>query len=86
VKEPTLTAETAESAEKTLGILGVSVERGELAFRAVTPASYTVKVELAGFRSLERRSNVLNASSQLDLGRRAGTSNSPLGAIQLLKT
>jgi hypothetical protein len=60
----TLTNE-ATAAARTL----VSNERGEVAFRAVTPGSYTVKVELTGFRSLERRSNIMNASSQLDLGR-----------------
>ena len=32
----------------------VSNERGEFAFRAVPPGSYTVKVELAGFRTIER--------------------------------
>jgi hypothetical protein len=42
--------------------------RGEFAFRAVPPGSYTVKIELLGFRTLETRSNVLNANGQLDLG------------------
>ncbi len=42
--------------------------RGEFAFRAVPPGSYAVKVELSGFRTLETRSNILNASGQLDLG------------------
>jgi len=46
-----------------------SDERGEFAFRALTPGSYTVKVELSGFRTIEQRNNVLNASSRLDLGR-----------------
>jgi len=46
-----------------------SDERGEFAFRALTPGSYTLKVELAGFRTIEQRNNVLNASSRLDLGR-----------------
>jgi hypothetical protein len=46
----------------------VSNERGEFTFRAVQPGTYTVKVELEGFRTFERRHNVLNASSQLDLG------------------
>jgi hypothetical protein len=45
-----------------------SGSRGEFAFRAVPPGSYTVKVELAGFRTYESRANVLNANSQLDLG------------------
>jgi hypothetical protein len=47
----------------------VSDPRGEFAFRAVTPGSYTIRVELAGFRTFERTNNVLNASSQLDVGR-----------------
>jgi hypothetical protein len=47
----------------------VSDAHGEFAFRSVTPGSYTVKVELTGFRSFEKRSNVLNASGQLDLGK-----------------
>ena len=45
-----------------------SGSRGDFAFRAVPPGSYTVRVELTGFRTLERRSNVLNASARLDLG------------------
>src|SRR5438552_10197385 len=47
----------------------VSNERGDFAFRAVPPGSYTVKVELAGFKPIDRRNNVLSASGQLDLGR-----------------
>jgi hypothetical protein len=46
----------------------VSDARGEFAFRAVPPGLYTVRAELAGFRSLEQRSNVLNASAILALG------------------
>ena len=42
--------------------------RGAFAFRAVNPGSYTVRVELTGFRTVERRNNVLNISGQLDLG------------------
>src|SRR5262249_46719845 len=42
---------------------------GEFVFRSVVPGAYTVRIELAGFRSFERRSNILNASSNLDLGR-----------------
>ncbi|HEY7009851.1 MAG TPA: carboxypeptidase-like regulatory domain-containing protein, partial [Jatrophihabitantaceae bacterium] len=45
-----------------------SSDTGAFVFRAVEPGSYTVKVELPGFRLLERRNNVLNASGQLDLG------------------
>src|SRR5207247_2599056 len=47
----------------------VSNERGDFAFFAAPPGSYTVKVELAGFKPVDRRNNVLNASGQLDLGR-----------------
>jgi carboxypeptidase family protein/TonB-dependent receptor-like protein len=42
--------------------------RGAFAFRAVPPGTYTVKVELQGFRAIELRKNVLNASARLDLG------------------
>jgi Carboxypeptidase regulatory-like domain/TonB-dependent Receptor Plug Domain len=45
-----------------------SGSRGEFAFRAVEPGSYTVKVELTGFRTLQLKGNVLNASGTLDLG------------------
>jgi hypothetical protein len=43
-------------------------ERGDFTFRAVQPGTYTVAVELAGFRKFEQRNNVLNASSQLAIG------------------
>src|SRR5262249_38487384 len=46
----------------------VTSERGEFTFRAVQPGSYTVAVELAGFRRYERQHNVVNASGQLSLG------------------
>jgi hypothetical protein len=49
----------------------VSDDRGEFSFRAVPPGTYALKVELSGFRTLERRRNVLNASGHLDLGRLA---------------
>jgi carboxypeptidase family protein/TonB-dependent receptor-like protein len=48
--------------------IATSDARGEFAFRAVEPGSYTVKFELTGFRTLERKNNVLNASGTLDLG------------------
>src|SRR5262245_17671477 len=47
----------------------VSNERGDFAFFAVPPGSYTVQVQLTGFKPIDRRNNVLNASGQLDLGR-----------------
>src|SRR5262245_24575528 len=45
-----------------------SDSRGAFVFAAVRPGSYTVKVELAGFRTVERRGNVLNANGALSLG------------------
>jgi hypothetical protein len=59
----TLTNDATGSARTT-----VSGDRGDFAFRAVDAGSYTVKVELTGFRTIERRNNVLSASGQLDLG------------------
>jgi len=47
----------------------VSNERGEFSFRAVTPGSYSVRWSSPGFRTIEQRTNVLNASGQLDVGR-----------------
>ena len=41
---------------------------GSFAFRVVAPGTYTVRVELNGFRTLVRVGNVLNASSTLSLG------------------
>jgi hypothetical protein len=41
---------------------------GAFVFNAVPPGTYTVRVELAGFRTYEQRGNVLNAASQLTLG------------------
>jgi hypothetical protein len=49
--------------------VAVSDTRGGFAFRAVTPGAYTLKVELSGFRTIERRNNVLNAAGHLDVGR-----------------
>jgi hypothetical protein len=43
-------------------------DRGAFTFRAVPPGSYTVRVELQGFRTLEQQRNVVNASSRVDLG------------------
>lgn len=45
-----------------------SGDDGAFAFRAVPPGIYTVRAELSGFRTFEKRENVLNANSQLSLG------------------
>jgi hypothetical protein len=42
--------------------------RGEFRFVSVYPGHYTVRVELTGFGSVERRNNVLSASERLSLG------------------
>src|SRR3954452_1380667 len=46
----------------------VTGSRGESAFRAIEPGSYTVRVGLTGFRTMQLKGNVLNASGTLDLG------------------
>ncbi|PYQ19580.1 MAG: hypothetical protein DMF79_12295 [Acidobacteria bacterium] len=42
--------------------------RGDFSFKGLEAGTYTVRIELPGFRALERKGNVLNASSQLALG------------------
>jgi hypothetical protein len=46
----------------------VSGPQGTFTFQAVAPGSYTVKIELTGFRSHEQKQNIVNASGQVDLG------------------
>ena len=46
----------------------VSDGRGDFRFTSLIPGTYTVKVEMQGFKAFERRSNVLNAASTLSLG------------------
>jgi hypothetical protein len=41
---------------------------GTFTFRAVPPGSYTVKIELTGFRTHEQKKTIVNASSRVDLG------------------
>lgn len=43
-------------------------QAGAFTFPAVQPGAYTVRVELQGFRSYERRNNVLTANEHLALG------------------
>ena len=47
---------------------GVSDGRGDFRFPTLTPGTYTIKIEMQGFKTFERRANVLNASSTLSLG------------------
>ena len=55
--------------EATTGVrTTTSSDRGGFSFRAVPPGTYTVRVELQGFRTLEQKRNVVNASSHVDLG------------------
>ncbi|HEY3120769.1 MAG TPA: carboxypeptidase regulatory-like domain-containing protein [Vicinamibacteria bacterium] len=42
--------------------------RGEFRFVSVDPGPYTVRVELTGFQTLERRHNILSASDRLSVG------------------
>src|SRR5437899_11973730 len=60
----TLVNEQTRSSRST-----VTDGRGEFRFASVYPGHYTVKAELAGFGTFERRSNVLSASERLALGR-----------------
>ena len=46
----------------------VTDSRGEFTFRAVPPGSYTVAIELQGFRKYVRKNNVLETSAELTLG------------------
>jgi hypothetical protein len=56
--------------ERTTVSRGTTSEAdGGFVFRLVPPGLYTVRVELTGFRTFEKRQNVLNAASQLSLGR-----------------
>jgi hypothetical protein len=59
----TLTNEATADARAT-----TTDSTGAFTFRAVPPASYTLRVELQGFRSFEQKHNVVNASGRLDLG------------------
>jgi hypothetical protein len=47
---------------------GVSDARGDFKFPTLPAGTYTVKIELQGFKGTERRGNVLSPSSTLSLG------------------
>jgi len=59
----TLTNEATGDARTT-----VSGAQGGFTFQAVPPGSYSVKIELTGFRTHEQKRNVVNASGSSDLG------------------
>ena len=59
----TLTNEATADARTT-----ASGAQGLFTFRAVPPGSYTVKIELPGFRTHEQKHTIVNASGQVDLG------------------
>jgi hypothetical protein len=59
----TLTSEQTQSARTT-----TTDGSGDFRFVSVYPGAYSVKIELAGFRSLERKNNILSASARLSLG------------------
>ncbi len=44
-------------------------EDGDFSFAAMQPAGYTIRVEAQGFRSYERKNNVLSANEHLALGK-----------------
>src|SRR5215475_15751256 len=48
---------------------GVSNEEGDFTFAALQPSAYTIKIEHAGFRSYQRKNNVLSANEVLALGK-----------------
>jgi hypothetical protein len=50
------------------GRTATSAGDGTFTFRAVPPGSYTVKIELTGFRTHEQKKTIVNASSRVDLG------------------
>jgi hypothetical protein len=45
-----------------------SNQNGEFSFAALSPSTYTVKVELAGFHAFERRNTVVSPGDRLSLG------------------
>ena len=48
--------------------VAVTDTRGNFQFTNMQPGSYTIRVELSSFRTLERQHNVLTASERLSLG------------------
>ena len=46
----------------------ISSESGNFSFPSLLPATYTIKVELAGFQTFQRTGNILTPNSRLDVG------------------
>ena len=43
-------------------------ETGSFSFPSLLPATYTIRVELAGFQTLQKTGNILTPNSRLDVG------------------
>ena len=43
-------------------------ETGNFSFPSLLPATYTIRVELAGFQTFQRTGNILTPNSRLDVG------------------
>jgi hypothetical protein len=46
----------------------ITSESGNFSFPSLLPATYTIKVELAGFQTFQRTGNILTPNSRLDVG------------------
>ena len=57
---------TNESSGETRGT--VTNETGDFVFPALTPAPYTVQVRLSGFKTIEKKNNIVLASNRLAVG------------------
>ena len=43
-------------------------ETGNFSFPSLLPATYTIRVELAGFQTFQKTGNILTPNSRLDVG------------------
>src|SRR5215471_19189589 len=46
----------------------LTTETGNFSFPSLLPATYTIRVELAGFQTFQRTGNILSPNSRLDVG------------------
>ena len=51
-------------------------ETGSFSFPSLLPATYTIRVELAGFRTFQKTGNILTPNSRLDVDRKSTRLNS----------